>query len=109
MSRWDQWKMDELHNWCPSNPVIPTQKTEDAKILQGSELFSRGRKDMQVVTERLCRLTHICMAGFTIPQIPALLAYSPANSLHYYSKRSTILKSFEINMMGLQASSIMQN
>lgn len=109
MSRWDHWK----DNWSPSNPVTPTQKSEDAKILQGQNLFPRGRNRVkeytQVVTERLCRLTHVCVVGFTVIQIPALLAYSPANSLHYYSKISTILKSFEINMMGSQASSIMQN
>lgn len=91
MSRWDQWKTAELDNWSPSNSVTPIQKTEEAKILQGQNLFPRGRnrvkEDMQVVTERLCRLTHVCIVGFTIPQILALLAYSSPNPLHYYSKR----------------------
>lgn len=48
----DGWAR-ELDNWSLSNPVNTVQKTEDAKILQGQDLFPRDRnrvkEDMQVV------------------------------------------------------------
>lgn len=93
----DGWAR-ELDNWSLSNPVTTVQNTEDAKTLQGQNLFPRGRnrvkEDMQVVTGRLCKLTYVCIVGFTVPQIPALLAYSPVNPLYHSSKITTIPKSF---------------
>lgn len=67
-------------------------------MLQGQNLFPRGknkvREDLQVVTDRLRRIIYACMVGFTVPQIPTVLAYSPVNPPHYSSKITTIPKSF---------------